>query len=891
VRTTPPSRSAREVDHAFEIRYIFAVRSGASFVALLAAACTDEPTTTETRTGLRLTVEFESTLDIQAIDVFGTFGGGAPLGRSSHDVPLSLDPPGLRQVEIILEIEAGALTVRADGRDARGVVRGSGAANATIVEGELAPVRVVLGAPVICGDGAVAGGVEQCDDGNTTSGDGCSATCGLEACMGAACPGCGNGRLEAGEGCDDGNTGSGDGCSATCTVEIIDVPRVYEVEQLEAQTTTSAAFVQIPGARLVFTPSFASEAWLLFASGRLRSDDPSEISAEVRLTIDGVEADLAGHQTQGVTDNWAGFVFFDRIGGDTSPHAIALEHRSAIGTTEVDDLRIVAMLVPPGADLHYVEIDDIEEMAATRTDLGSLTLSPATPGDYVVLAKLSHSEAPGGDTVRSWLEDSGGDPHPNDPNGSRYSNPRSPWAPIFTAFRAAISEPRTFTLRGTSSANGDTTGWWDPAYGHRVSVEVTSSGTVTPEGYAVFVDVDHETWVAEGRSLFDGSDVRVVYQGTERDRVLDAESTWGAPDTRLWFTAAQALGIGESATYQIYFGNPFPDPPLEGAVFDLFDDFDFLDTAAWAVESGNPTTSNGELIVGPQAALRRLSRYDANHIFEVRSRLSDPIANRMTWFALISPNIFDTISWYTDGSDHHAQSGGEVTHFMADTPTSDHVWSFARESEVAVHFWQDGAPIAVHQQGVPIGAMLPGISNETQAEDIIVDWVRIRPWVSPEPTAAVVSADSLGGGLPSQWCYRKIAAFRAEAFHAVEYAESLAPETTTSTTFQIKASLDVPAPPAPTDDIVIQAERVSGGSNAMARRMGELRAAGVPLMVTSHKINRTSLPLDGYHHVAGLVDLRRTDAAVFYENGYASPEAITVRAAESVIIVLRLPPK
>jgi cysteine-rich repeat protein len=34
-----------------------------------------------------------------------------------------------------------------------------------------------------------------------------------------AAPVCGNGLVETGEGCDDSNTASGDGCSATCTVE------------------------------------------------------------------------------------------------------------------------------------------------------------------------------------------------------------------------------------------------------------------------------------------------------------------------------------------------------------------------------------------------------------------------------------------------------------------------------------------------------------------------------------------------------------------------------------------------------------------------------------------------------------------------------------------------
>ncbi len=80
----------------------------------------------------------------------------------------------------------------------------------------------------VCGDGMVAGN-EQCDDGNTVSGDGCSSTCGLEP--GWTCPKagqpcqkiefCGDGKVELdiGEQCDDGNTVSGDGCSSLCQIE------------------------------------------------------------------------------------------------------------------------------------------------------------------------------------------------------------------------------------------------------------------------------------------------------------------------------------------------------------------------------------------------------------------------------------------------------------------------------------------------------------------------------------------------------------------------------------------------------------------------------------------------------------------------------------------------
>ncbi|MCP3100276.1 DUF4215 domain-containing protein [Myxococcus sp. K15C18031901] len=76
----------------------------------------------------------------------------------------------------------------------------------------------------VCGNGMIDEG-EQCDDTNTTAGDGCSAACAIEA--GYSCTGnpstcavtCGDGVKAASEACDDGNTTNGDGCSATCAVE------------------------------------------------------------------------------------------------------------------------------------------------------------------------------------------------------------------------------------------------------------------------------------------------------------------------------------------------------------------------------------------------------------------------------------------------------------------------------------------------------------------------------------------------------------------------------------------------------------------------------------------------------------------------------------------------
>ena len=75
----------------------------------------------------------------------------------------------------------------------------------------MARVDALERAQPVCGNG-VREAWEECDDGNTLDGDGCSADCQLEAT-------CGDGTREGSEECDDGNTMDGDGCSADCQLE------------------------------------------------------------------------------------------------------------------------------------------------------------------------------------------------------------------------------------------------------------------------------------------------------------------------------------------------------------------------------------------------------------------------------------------------------------------------------------------------------------------------------------------------------------------------------------------------------------------------------------------------------------------------------------------------
>lgn len=88
-----------------------------------------------------------------------------------------------------------------------------------------APENCVLEAPPACGDGEInLDPPEECDDGNSIPGDGCSGACRVEPYSECPTPGqpcvstiiCGDAAVGPGEACDDGNTVDGDGCASDC---------------------------------------------------------------------------------------------------------------------------------------------------------------------------------------------------------------------------------------------------------------------------------------------------------------------------------------------------------------------------------------------------------------------------------------------------------------------------------------------------------------------------------------------------------------------------------------------------------------------------------------------------------------------------------------------------
>lgn len=237
--------------------------------------------------------------------------------------------------------------------------------------------------------------------------------------------------------------------------------RFYKVEALAEQSTASSSFVDVPGSTLTFTATDPSEVWLVFVTGVLRSSNTSPVAAEMQLLINGGVHDVWGHQNnQATTPNGAGFLIFDRVTGVTGVQTLQPQFRAAAGTTFVGSLRVVAALLPPGADFQFAETDATLSAAGTSNLLQTLTFTPSSAGDYIILGKVSQREGLDAGRVEMFLEDDTGARHPNNPAGVGYSNARNPWQPATVAFRRSLpASSRTFRLLGDTGGGGDTSDW------------------------------------------------------------------------------------------------------------------------------------------------------------------------------------------------------------------------------------------------------------------------------------------------------------------------------------------------------------------------------------------------------------------------------------------------
>lgn len=858
-----------------------------------------------TATGVRLAIEYDSSLDVDAFTVFAVDADGAiAVEAVDFDAPLFLEPPGVRLASVVLDTPSDEqdLEIRVDATSNDRLV-GSGLASVTVRPDALVDATVRLGAPSTCGDGRLHSALEFCDDGNVDDGDGCTGRCVAEpgyVCRGvpSVCVECGNREVESGETCDDGNRTDGDGCSARCELEPDESIDVVQVDRLDPFFGESPEFTPVEGSELVFTPR-ADEVWLVLVSGAVGGSSDGEPSAEVRVVHGEQTRDRFGHQTLGAEDNEAGFLSFFVVRDVEEEQRVHVELAADGERAVLRDLRLVAARLPEGADVHYLDNAERSERTGRDIVVDALDIEPREPGEYVILAKANISEDPGNITARTWVTGVDKEPHPNAPSGVGYVNARAADAPMFVAFQEYVGEPGTVSLRGTSSGVGERDGWWNENFRYRRPLTISEG---TPGGTAVAFSFPHATAVREGQSSSDGDDVRVVFAGNNGGeqvaRVLDPQSSWNADASRIWFrTEADRPAVG---TYFVYYGNDSaqapPDDPHD--VFTHFDDFTTLD--GWTTARGMPSVDgSGRALIPGQTVIRSVVELPVaqSHVFEARLRFASSAPDGAAAYWMLGTSDVLTgvdggrVAYFGHQNQQHVVGEGAQPPFGWEptTPTDFHRYGIVYGGG-QLRFSQDDDPIHEAQPTLTPTNVFMTVENGQQ-DALVLDWVRVRRAVQPEPTVMLGSPEGAEGLAASTWSYRRLLAFRADAFERVQSSVMPNLVTTTSTFTEIVQTLEIEAAVAQSEYLVIQSARIGGASSDTAAKSGVLLADGEVVMQTRHRINRTDTQNDGYHHSVAAAYRRRTSAPMIFANGVASPDEIRVSIAESSILVLRYPPR
>lgn len=158
----------------------------ASLVALIGAGGCKGHRVQSNVTGVSLTVHYDVNAGLNALKVAGFAGTAAVFEPGTLPDPPRPLTKGTETLTILLPdaLAGQMILIRVDGL-ANDVLKSSGAQTVTLERARLVDADVKMEAAAVCGDGVKRKGFEECDDGNTLPGDGCSPDCMIEPA--AAC--------------------------------------------------------------------------------------------------------------------------------------------------------------------------------------------------------------------------------------------------------------------------------------------------------------------------------------------------------------------------------------------------------------------------------------------------------------------------------------------------------------------------------------------------------------------------------------------------------------------------------------------------------------------------------------------------------------------------------
>jgi hypothetical protein len=303
--------------------------------------------------------------------------------------------------------------------------------------------------------------------------------------------------------------------------------------------------------------------------------------------------------------------------------------------------------------------------------------------------------------------------------------------------------------------------WWNPAWSCRKAITITELSDSALVDYQVKIDLDYEPTMQANFG-----DLRFI---NAADNLLDywIESKTDGASATVW-VEVDDIEASTDTTIYMYYGNPAASSASDGsATFDFFDDFSG-DLSKWTIDPENADNKvyiyNGALRHDPDSSQTKNSYYDTRirtaaykildgvieySVYLAGSTSSSPRIIHQLGFRVQSLNFENGYCWRLQNS---AADGGHLrftgiaswtTFGTAYPATTGNVWHTVKEVVSSSNYtgYVDGGSAYSGTNNTKLTAdylvsHVHGVSLNASSY-VLVDNIRVRQYVSPEPTCII----------------------------------------------------------------------------------------------------------------------------------------------------------
>ena len=297
-----------------------------------------------------------------------------------------------------------------------------------------------------------------------------------------------------------------------------------------------------------------------------------------------------------------------------------------------------------------------------------------------------------------------------------------------------------------------------PEWKYRKPITITGSSENLTD-YQVLITLDTASLISDGKMKSDCSDIRFTDADDNQTLPYWIESGCNTSQTKIWVKVPSIPTNG--TTIYMYYGNPSASSESDGdAVFEFFDDFEDY-TEKWNPGGDQPVISSeivdGRTVVKITDDGSYCAGIETKEIINVENRVIERMLKGWTsgstdvdenlgidtswkayWWS--SDNLMHGVFDLPGGADSHGvEIGGNGGANKGSKQLSTTEWKIAKTiiktGEIIGIY--DGEEIS--KEGTPIytGKIMLATDNDAASAGVYYDWIRVRKYADPEPTATV----------------------------------------------------------------------------------------------------------------------------------------------------------